>query len=467
MIRRKNVIEHNEKPKTHLPTVEAVKGSSFATMRYFYEFLGKEGARAAQTLINSKKREEITEGDLLKINRVVLRALKKNFPSLIKTGMGDMEQILFDRFADALAVVKTTEQLSFPDMELEFGLLTPTQYAPLNVAKQLVLLMAQTELDTVDPILAHELIRQLALSILSIQFHELNLQNKTRDKLAQLVELFEQNLIAGPIGNTDTSVRYGIYDNQTNGLLSEITGDLHECIRLWQENSHDTHIKELPARVRQIPDFGEVLFDYRSKGVVSATIKAIYEAMQCDEKNMPPDQAGKKPSKRKHVDLSVIPDLSGFLFVVDAGKEAALIEKIVSTIRSKYPDMTYRTKHKTKTNNIKQARGSSSEIEFKRIMVRLEGDLNETEIEIMVYNWSEYSTYRLHVGDNVGSNSEPLYVGGATDFYTTKRTTVVSEVLFPEKVYAYSKKAAQIRKRRSAMQQSVAEKLRKKYAKTA
>lgn len=439
-----------------LPTVGAIEGNKFAQMRYLVDFYGKENARIIFDLLSGDR--NLNNQERFLIDKLTLESLEQHYPGItnercdndnykldleeeINRKLENIRRILVPLTDGANQVVEDVVKKSFPDLEFSLGLLNPTKYPSLDFHKRLETIFSNQTSEK----LRYELIRQILLSLIILNLQEIRLKAEIDEEITQITALFEGEMIAGKTGENQPYIFYTINDNKYNTAL----GYYPDLNTARKHKKRGQHIKKHRYNVREIDGIGLVLFDFRIKTFISATKKAIHLAInQTSER--------KKANPKKRVETVNVPDFSGLMFACEVGKEKELIERLKTEIRKVYPEAQIRNKDKKKKTEaeianlseeeqIKIKKGSSLDMEYLRLMVKLTP--NSLELEIVVYNWIEYLNSKMH--------TEMSHAR-----YDRSRTNVVANAFCPTNIYGHNLQEVQYL--RNEFEKQAASDLRKK-----
>ena len=402
-------------------------------LEFLVLFFGPELAYPIINVLATDSSEHTTEATQ-QITQSYREKLRDYFPSLPKE-IFDHDILLREHLAKANMTVEYIRSIAFSHMDHSPTLLNSIAYPTSNTSQRLHRLLPTTD---VHIRYQYELLRQEILTLTSLAYTESRYGHKVIEQLNELNDLFEESFYLGQYGVTHQYECFSLHSNQTNGVLT-VSPTLDPTLL---ENFPDSHYKQHMLRTRLIEDIGPVIVQQREKGTESALVKAIHKGMKLPE---------------KEIDIREVTDPSGFMFVTEDGKSKLLLEKIISLITSKYPDVRVVDDHKIpQDKDADTSRNQSKEVSYLRIQVYLSPS-SPFPIEIIVFTQKEYFNYRYHLGIREDT-PQPHYPDAvAHDLYELRRTYAVADVLFPQEIYNYDQE--EVLKQRSHDQLEKAEDL--------
>lgn len=357
--------------------------------------------------------------------------LQEYFPSLSKEILSN-ELLLREHLVKANRLIEYLQTIGFKNQTHKVALMNAVAFTTSNIPTRLQHILAGESISTKYKF---ELLRQEVLMLTSLAYAVSRSEQKTIATLHTFHTLFEKNLFVGKYGDFQDYNYYSVHDNQTNDVLH--VSDDFSAIPPIDSTTH--HFKQHHQTTRVIEGIGPVQVLQREKRTESALIKAIYKGSMQEDQN---------------IDINLVTDSSGFIFVTPLGKNDELLQKLITLISTSLPECKIEYDH-----SVDSDRAQSKHISFLRIQV-YPTETSQYPIELIVFDQSEYLHYLYHVGERQETSSTIYPNAAAHALYELRRSYVAADVLFPQELYQYNEE--QKRKQRKKDQDDKAHELLQK-----
>lgn len=390
---------------------------------FLVSLLGKEMAYPLLNILAEYSTNTATSNELAllqarDITNIYYDALREYFPSLAKETQLSVP-LLREHLVKANHLILFLQQTGFRGQEHTVQLLNSVAFAPLDIPIRLQRFISNT---AIDPRYSFELLRQEVLMLTSVAYTESRRTERTLEHLHTLYDLLENELFLGAYGSFENYTCYSVHDNYTNAVYA--VGDDFTNIPIITTDQE--HYKQHTLLVRNIEGIGPVVVTQREKRTEAALIKAIYKGTKSEENS---------------IDIGLITDPSGMLFVTPLGKNHQLMQTLSTLIKKSFPGSIIETDHQ-----VNGTRQQSKFVSFLRLQVYLDPQA-KYPIELIIFDQAEYFHYLYHIGERQETATAVYPDAAAHALYELRRCYETADILFPQELYQYNPELAIIQRK--------------------